>query len=128
MPETSLAHKSIHELRNIAQGYQVPDLFSMSHSDLVKAIIVKQHGSKLKEKFKPPPKLEYDTRLMTKRPAKATEQDYAFKALEAHIEQGLDITFPFPDQWEMRYRGRVDTGTLRMPAHVLINCANRLMK
>lgn len=130
MPEISsaLKKKSIHELRNIASGYGVSDVFSKTPDALAKAITIKQARMQPKPNDPPPARAEYDSRLMTRRPAKTTSQEEAIELLEAHINRGIVLTFPEPDRWHMRIMEREDTGTLRMPPRVLLDCADRMLK
>ena len=124
----SLSNKSIHELRSIAEGYGISDVFSKKPHELKQAIELKQTAVVLKEKYVPLPRNEYDSRLMTKRPSDSFTNQEAVKALENHINLGLKITFPEPDRWHMNARGKEDNGTTRMPLRVLLDCADRILK
>ena len=57
-----------------------------------------------------------------------TTKEIAIELLADHVAQGLDLTFPEPDRWSMRYKDRNDSGTMRMPPRTLIYCATKLMK
>lgn len=123
-----LDNKNIHELRAIAEGYGISDIFSKDISALRQAIQIKQQDFQPKPTYKPPPRPEYDSRLMTRRPTKEIDKDHVEKLLSDHIANGLVLTFPDPDRWHMRYGKKEDTGTCRMPPRVLMNCADRIMK
>lgn len=123
-----LEGKTIHELRSIAEGYNIPDVFSKDVGGLIKAITVKQLSLVKQPKIDPPHRPEYDSSIMLKRPSKVTEQARALELLKGHIDRGLEITFPQPDQWHMRYKSREDTGSLRIPPRVILNCADDLLK
>jgi hypothetical protein len=123
-----LDNKSIPELRAIAEGYGIPDLFSKDKAELLQAIRGKQQASIPVPEFVEPKQNDYDSRLMTKRPAKETTKEMAIELLADHVAQGLELTFPEPDRWSMRYKDRNDSGTMRMPPRTMIYCANKLMK
>lgn len=123
-----LDKKSIHELRAIAEGYGIPDLFSKDKAELIQALQGKQRESIPVVDFIEPKQNDYDSRLMTKRPAKETTKEMAIEFLADHVAQGLELTFPEPDRWSMRYKDRNDSGTMRMPPRTMIYCANKLMK
>ena len=123
-----LDNKSIAELRSIAEGYGIADLFSKDRLELMQAIHGKQQASIPVPEFIEPKQNDYDSRLMTKRPAKETTKEMAIELLADHVSQGLELTFPEPDRWSMRYKDRNDSGTMRMPPRTLIYCATKLMK
>jgi hypothetical protein len=123
-----LTNKSIHELRAIAEGYGVPDVFAKDLNELRQAIELKQVAHIKEPEFVPPVRQEYDTRLMTKRPAKTFTQEEAIELTKPHRVRGLVLTFPDPDRWHMRIGIKEDTGTLRMPPRVFLDCADRIMK
>jgi hypothetical protein len=122
----SLKTKTIHELRSIAQGFGIPDLFSKDKDQLVQAIILKQDAMVPE----PPihiPKPEYDARLMTKPPSKRSAEDDIRKLLEPHMANGLHLSFPREEEWEMVMGKKTDTGTCRMPLRHVLMCADRLV-
>ena len=123
-----LDNKTIPELRAIAEGYGIPDLFSKDKAELLQAIRGKQTASIPVPVFVEPVQNDYDSRLMTKRPAKETTQAVAVEILADYVRQGLELTFPEPDRWSMRYKDRTDSGTMRMPPRTMLYCANKLMK
>lgn len=120
--------KSIHQLRAIAEGYNIPDIFSKQRHELEQAISLAQVAQLPEQKFTPPPRREYDTRIMSRRPANSFTKEDALDVLEPYFSYGLKIEFPDPDRWHMRVKGKEDTGTMRMPLRVLLDCADRLLK
>lgn len=121
-----LQGKSIHELRAIAQGYNVPDIFAKTDVQLRQAIEVKQTESipKLEVVI---PKPEYDASLMTRPPARISDQETILRLLAPHIARGLRVTFPTPEEWHMQILNREDNGTIRMPPRVVMQCADKLL-
>jgi len=120
-----LHKKTIHELRAIAQGYGVPDLFGKSVTQLVQAIELKQQGMVVVADPLPA-RPEYDARLMTRSPSRKTDESEITALLQPYITRGLHLTFPEPEQWHMRWGVREDTGTTRMPLRAVLRCAEVL--
>jgi len=120
--------KSIHQLRAIAEGYGIPNIFSKQKHELVQAIELCQKAQLPDQKITPPPRREYDTRIMSRRPANSFSKEDALDVLEPYFVYGLKIEFPDPDRWHMTLKGKEDTGTMRMPLRVLLDCADRLLK
>ena len=122
-----LEKKSIHQLRAIAQGHGIPDVFSKDAKALIQAIQLRQ-----KEEFTPvqqlPPRPEYDARLLTKPPSKSATEEDVLHILDRHIKMGLKVMFPAPHRWHMIYGQKEDTGTTQMPLRVILNCAENVMK
>jgi hypothetical protein len=127
MTISGLRDKSIHDLRAIAQTFGVKDIFSKDQRRLIQDIELKTQAMVPKAKD-PIPKPEYDARLMTRPPAKMSTEESILSLLEIHIRQGLRVTFPDPERWEMYYEGRTDTGNMRMPLRVVLGCAERVMR
>lgn len=123
-----LNNKSMHELRAIAEGYGIPDVFAKDINELRQAIELKQVAQVKEPEFVAPVRGEYDSRLMTRRPAKDFTQEEAFELTKPHRTRGLVLTFPDPDRWHMRLGIKEDTGTLRMPPRVFLDCADRIMR
>lgn len=122
-----LEKKSLHELRGIAQSYGIGNIFSKESAQLIQEIGLKQQAL-TPEPVVPPVKPEYDARLMTKPPAKSSTQDDVRRLLQPHIERGMHLEFPDPETWHITHGKRSDTGTIRMPHRVVLDCANKLMK
>ena len=122
-----LRSKTLHELRGIAQSYGIPSIFSKDSAQLIQDIELKQKAL-VPEPVVPPVKPEYDARLMTKPPAKSSSQDDVRRLLEPHIARGMHLEFIDAETWQITHGKRTDTGTIRMPHRVVLDCANRLMK
>ncbi len=119
--------KSLTELRQIAQGYGVSDIFQKTDVQLKQAISLKQKEMQPKPEIVIP-KPEYDARLMTKPPGKKSDRDVAEEVLVQHIARGLKLSFPNEEEWHMSFDNREDTGTIRMPPRVILMCADKIMK
>jgi hypothetical protein len=122
-----LHKKSIHDLRQIAQSFGIPDLTSKTSAQLIQEIELKQ-GAMVAKADPPPPRPEYDARLMTKIPARSSDQTTITEILEMHIARGLHISFPEPERWHMQWGKKEDTGTTRMPLRTVLKCAEEIMK
>lgn len=121
-----LRDKSLTELRSIAQGYSVENIFQLDKLQLLQAIEGKQKD------MIPAPRIEipqpqYDPRLMTKTPARKTDKAMIEEVLAPYIARGLKLTFPEPETWAISYDKRNDTGTVRMPARIVMKCADRVL-
>lgn len=127
MSTSGLTNKSIHDLRAIAQTFGVKDIFAKDQKRLIQDIEIKTQDM-IPKPMVEIPKPEYDARLMTRPPAKMSTEESIMDLLEIHIRQGLKVTFPDPERWEMRFDGRTDTGNMRMPLRVVLGCAERLMR
>lgn len=122
-----LENKSIHQLRGIAQSFGITDIFSKTDIQLRQEISLKQEALS-PAKLEAPPKPEYDARLMTKPPSKQSDRELALEVLKPYIDKGLHVDFPNEEEWHMRWGKREDTGTLRMPLRVILQCAAGVMK
>lgn len=121
-----LETKSLHQLRQIAQGYGIADIFAKTDTQLRQAIGLKQQ--EMQPKATPEPvKIPYDARLMTRPPSKICTPETLRELLDTHIKQGLHITFT-DEEWFMSCGKKTDTGTLRQPLRNVLECANRLLK
>jgi len=123
----NLEGKSIHELRAIAQSFEIDDIFSKDADQLTQAIEIERNELIPKPKIEIP-KAEYDSRLMTRPPSKRSDKDNILNLLDGHIKLGLRVEFPEPEIWSMFFGKKTDTGSMRMPLRVLIQCADRIMK
>lgn len=122
-----LEQKSLHQLRSIAQGYNIPDIFAKTRQQLEQDISLKQTESIPKPEPKPVA-VEYDARLMSRPPAKICTREILEDLLSEHINRGLVLTFPTPEEWHMKLDRREDTGTMRQPPRNVLECANRIFK
>lgn len=122
-----LRSKSIHELRSIAQGMGVTDIFAKDQIQLVQAIELKQQAL-MPEPEIVIPKPEYDARLMTKPPAKKGSQQELEELLAPYIARGMRLSFPEPEIWHMVCGKKEDTGNMRQPLKNILQCADKIMK
>lgn len=122
---TGLRSKSLTELRGIAQSYDIQDIFQKDVAHLVQAIEQKQKSLTPAPAIEIP-KPEYDARLMTKAPARKSDESLLLEYLQPYIERGLKVTFE-PEMWKMQLGLKTDQGTLRMPPRVVLDCARRIM-
>lgn len=121
-----MKNKSLHQLRGIAQSYAIPDIFAKDAKQLIQAIELKQQD------MIPEPAIEikqpeYDPRLMTKVPARKSDQQAVKELLAPFVKLGMHLTFD-QEHWYMRHDKKTDEGTLRMPLRVILRCAERIMK
>ena len=124
---TDLHSKSVHELRAIAQTFDIDEIFSKDADQLAQAIEIARNELIPKPKVEIP-KPEYDARLMTKPPSKRSDQENVLKLLAGHIDLGLRIEFPDEESWSM-YRGKKTAcGSMRTSLRVLIACADKMMR
>ncbi len=122
-----LQNKSLTDLRGLAQAHGVQDILRKSKNELVQAIEIKLQGLQPAPKVEIP-KPEYDPRVMTKIPARLSEQSYIEKLLAPYVERGLKLTFPEPEVWHMRLDKREDTGTMRMPPRHILSCVRKIFE
>lgn len=122
----SLRGKSIHQLRAIAQGYGIPDLFSKDAEHLVQEIELKQ-GQMAPVEVISIPRPEYDARLMNKPPARLSNRELIEEILQPHVARGLHLSFD-EERWYMQWGNKTDQGTLRMPLNVVLMCADKILK
>lgn len=123
-----LQDKSMHELRLIASSYDIADVFSKSQTQLIDAIRLKQAGDIEGLRPPPPPKPEYDARLMTQRPSNYVTKEEVLALLQPLISvHGLHITFPEPERWHMSCGKKEDSGSMRMPLRVIYGCAAKVV-
>lgn len=123
----SLDNKSIHELRAIAQGYDIRDIFAKKPHELIQAIADKQ------EALAPKPVIEipqpaYDGRLRMRPPSKSSSHDDILKLLEPFTAIGLRVTFPHPEQFHIAFGKKEDTGSIKQPLRVILGCAREVMR
>lgn len=122
-----LRHKSLHQLRGIAQSYGISDIFSMDDKQLIQAIEIKQQAHAVPAPIAEIPQPQYDARLMTKPPSKRSDEQSIREMLAGHVARGLHLSFT-NEGWRMQWEKRADEGTLRMPLRVVLHCANQIMK
>lgn len=121
----NLRKKSIHDLRVMAQAFGIADVFSKDQIHLIQEIELKHKPMQPKAELPPLP--VYDSRLMTKPPAKKSSVMELTELLTPYIERGLKIGFDEnAEHWFMRLGQRTDEGTMRMPLRSVLNCARRM--
>lgn len=119
-------NRSLTELRGLAQLLGVQDVFSMDRAHLQQAIDLKQQEAMPK----PVPPLTlppYDARLMKKSPARMSDKALLDDLLAPYVERGLKVTYPDPETWEFRCGKKIDTGTMRMPPRLILQCAESVL-
>lgn len=121
-----LRKKSITDLRAIAQGYGIPDIFKKTDIQLIQAIELKQKDM-TPEPEASIPQPQYDARLMDKPPAKKSDRQLIRELLQNHLNAGLHLSFT-DEEWHMKHGKKSDSGTIRMPLRTVLNCANNVMK
>ena len=118
--------KSLHQLRSVAQGLGVADIFSKTEAQLKQEIEIKQRSL-----FAPetplPVKPMYDARLMSKPPARISSVSELDVLLEPYKARGLHVHYD-NERWYMQWDKRTDEGPLRMPMRSILKCAETLLK
>lgn len=101
--------------------------FSDDHARLKQKIALRQTEMLPKPEL---PKVEapQDQRLRVKAPAKITELAVIQKMIAPYISLGLHFSVTDNGEWNMRFGDKTDTGTMRMPPRVVLDCARRLME
>jgi len=120
-----LKDKSLTELRDIAQGLGVDDIFSKSLPQLIQDV-EKKHKDLI-----PLPKIEipqpqYDARLMTAAPNEMCNKDALMELLEPYIKRGLKVEIG-EEAWKFSRGNKNDSGTLRMPLRVALKKAAEVL-
>jgi hypothetical protein len=123
---SALSTKSFTELRTMAHALEVPDIFQMDRAQLQQAIELRQQAMIPAPKVEIP-RPEYDARLMTKPPAKKSDQQMVEELLAPFVQRGMHLRFD-DERWYMSHGKKSDQGTLRMPPRVVLYCAEKLMK
>lgn len=121
-----LQKKSIHDLRVMAQAFGVPDIFEKDALHLIQEIELKQQKI-FEPKQALPPKPEYDARLMTRTPTHKSSMLEITNMLKPHIAMGLRLKFDH-EHWQMNFRVKEDSGSMRMPLRDVLLCAERIMQ
>lgn len=121
-----MSKQSLTELRGIAQSMGVKWSFSDDHSALKKKITLRQTD------LLPPPVMPIiaqpdDQRMRTLPPSKVSNEGLVRQLLQPYISRGLHVSFE-NNHFFFRYKERTDSGTLRQPPRVVLNCAARLFE
>jgi len=115
-----LDDKTLTELRTIAQGLGVDDIFSKSPAHLMQDITQK-HGELIpKEKIVIP--IEYKT-LPT---GDIIDTTQLMELLEPYIKRGLRVVLS-EETWKFSRGNKNDSGTLRMPIRIALKKAAEIL-
>jgi hypothetical protein len=120
-----LRKKSLTDLRSIAMGFGVDDVFSKDANQLAQAIELKQEAM-IPEPPVAVPMPQYDARLMTKIPSKKATREEVEELLREHVARGLNLSFT-DEMWHISQGRKTDEGTLRMPLRHILKCANAIL-
>lgn len=113
--------KTMTQLRGLAQSMGVRWSFEDDKGSLIQKIALKQ------SEMLPLPVVQMpdDQRLRIKPPSKVSDEETLMHLLQPYIEMGLKIEFA-DGRFYMSYT-RTDSGTLRQPPRVILDCAKRIM-
>lgn len=120
-----LSEKTLTELRTIAQGLGISDIFSKSPVQLMQDIEQKNR------QLIPQPKIDiplpvYDARLMTAIPGEMCDIDTLKEMLKPFTDRGLKVSFT-NEMWRYSIGKKEDTGTLRMPLRTALKKAQEIL-
>ena len=115
-----LNDKSLTELRTIANGLGIKDIFSKSPAVLIHDIEVKHSALIPKEKIIVP--IEY--RLISS--TDMCDKDELLELLEPYIQRGLKV-FIGDETWRFSFGNKNDSGTLRMPYKIALKKAAEVL-
>jgi hypothetical protein len=113
------------ELRALAQSMGCKWAFADDRNALQQKIKLRQTDMLPKQELPKVPVPE-DQRLRTKPPARVSDEDMVRTMLAPYIQLGLIITFD-NGTFNMKYGPKTDSGTLRQPPRVILDCARRVM-
>lgn len=117
--------KSLTELRGLCQSMGAKWSFSDDRNALEQKITLRQKDLLPKIELPPIP-IPEDQRLRTKPPSKISDEETIKQMLKPYMDIGLHITFS-NGQFHMKHGEKTDSGTLRQPPRVILDCARRLM-
>lgn len=120
----SLEKKSIHELRGIAQAVGLDMDWEWDRLKLIKKI-----DGKVAPPPPPVPSMSdepQDQRLRTVPPAYNLSQHAITEAMRPYMDKGIVLTYPTAETWQMNIGKRQDSGSIRVPLRVIIECAKAL--
>lgn len=120
-----LNSKSITELRTIATGLGVGDIFAKTAIQLIHDIEIKHRGLIPQEKIEVPVS-PYDARLMTQTPGEMCNKESLMELLEPFIRRGLKVVLG-DETWKFSFGKKMDTGTLRMPLRTALRKAQDVL-
>lgn len=118
----SLKDKSIVELRGIAQGLGIPDLFNKSRVELVQQIELKSSDiSPIQSPLVP------EVRFVSIPSDTIANEELLKEALDPFIKLGVSLSVD-NDVWFLKYGKKEDAGTMHQPIKNIIRCVERLLK
>lgn len=120
-----LNDKTLTELRNIAQGLGINEIFSKAPNQLMQDIEQK-HKQLIPPPSIPLPAPHYDARLMTAAPGVMCDKDSLMELLQPYIKRGLKVDIG-DETWKFSFGKKVDTGTLRMPLRTALRKAGEVL-
>lgn len=120
----SLDKKSITELRNIAQGLGVADIFSKSRAHLLQDITIKS-AAMASHDTSTQARTEYIV-VQDKHGVADDASDVLMQALKPLIDRGLRVRIS-DGMWHYSCAGRTDSGTLTMPIRVALKKAHEIL-
>lgn len=118
--------QSLTELRGLCQSMGAKWSFADDANALKQKIALRQTD------MLPPPALPVvpvpdDQRMRTRPPSKVSNEEMIKTMLAPYIARGLKVSFE-NNHFTFRYKDRVDTGTLRQPPRVVLQCAARMFE
>jgi len=121
-----MAKQSLTELRGLCQSMGVKWSFADDANSLKQKISLRQ------TELLPPPVLPVvpipdDQRIRAKPPSKVSDEAMVMQMLQPYISRGLHVSFE-NNHFNFRYKDRTDSGTLRQPPRVILNCAARMFE
>lgn len=120
-----LDQKSLTELRTIAQGLGVSDIFSKAPNQLIQDI-ERKHKELIPQEKIAIPLPHYDARLMTATPGEMCSKEVLLDLLTPYIKRGLKVELG-DETWKFSFGKKTDTGTLRMPLRTAIKKAQEVL-
>jgi hypothetical protein len=121
----SLGEKSVTELREIAQGLGVGDVFTKTIPQLMQDI--EQKHKDLMPAPKIEPAIPNDGRFRSGKPSEECSEAALLEVLEPYIARGLKVSFK-DGMWRMSFGVKNDTGTMRMPLRIAAMKARDVLK
>lgn len=115
-----LTHKSIHELRAIADSLNIIDLFSLTKEDLIEEIKKKS----IIKKPDPAPEVEYVLPELNKPPSSRRAE--IRHILTPYTNIGLHLSFD-DGTWHMKYGLKEDSGHMTSLDRVIIAAAKKMI-
>lgn len=120
-----MSKQSMTELRGLCQSMGAKWSFADDRNALQQKIVTRQTEI-LPAPIVPVIPIPEDQRLRTKPPSKISDEETIRQMLQPYIDRGLYLSFS-NGQFTMKHGERTDSGTMRQPPRVLIDCARRLM-